>query len=56
MGMLSLTRSDFDAPLPKRYAIAMCPTANKAVSPLNSDNSVCLSIKHIGLFSIVDEV
>lgn len=30
-GRLSFTCIGFDEPLPNRYAIAMCPTANKAV-------------------------
>ena len=49
IGRLSLTCSGFDEPLPRRYAIAMCPTANKASFPASfSDSSVCLAIKHIG--------
>jgi hypothetical protein len=48
MGMLSLTRRPFDDPLPRRYAMAMCPTANKRFSPLDSDISDGLTIKHIG--------
>jgi hypothetical protein len=30
-GILILTRSSFEEPLPKRYASDMCPTANEAV-------------------------
>lgn len=30
-GMLGFERNGFDEALPKRYAIAMCPTANEAM-------------------------
>jgi hypothetical protein len=48
IGMLTVMLSALEELLPKRYAIAICPTANKWVPPLDSDSSVCLAIKHIG--------
>jgi hypothetical protein len=47
-GMLKFTLSSFPDVLPKRYARAMCPTANEVFVLLENGTSHWLIIKSIG--------
>jgi hypothetical protein len=50
-GILRFTFRSFAAGFPRRYANAMCPTANEVFSPLKSQTFTRRVIKLIGLKS-----